>query len=54
MYHLLSCLRKKKLQLYRHFSDFKSNRGFSIAGAGYTIFPTLRRVFCVLNHKYIK
>ena len=24
---------------HRDFSDFKSNCGFSIAGAGYTIFP---------------
>ena len=30
---------KKKKTLYRHFSDFKSYCGFSIADAGYTIFP---------------
>ena len=38
---------------------FKSQHGFSIAGAGYPWcglhnFPSLRRIFCVLNHKYIK
>ena len=32
-------IRKKNLPLYRHFSDFKSHCGFSIIGAGYTIFP---------------
>ena len=31
--------KKKILPLYRHFSDFKSHCGFSVAGAGYTIFP---------------
>ena len=31
--------KKKILPLYRDFSDFKSHCGFSISGAGYTIFP---------------
>ena len=48
MYHLLSCLRKKKIPLYRHFSDFKSHCGFSIAGAGYTIFPVREGYFVFL------
>ena len=48
MYHLLSCLRKKKLPLYRHFSDFKSHCGFSIAGAGYTNFPVWEGYFVSL------
>ena len=33
--------KKKDFPLYRHFSDFKSHCGFSIAGAGYTIFPVI-------------
>ena len=46
MYHLLNCLRKKFLPLYRHFSDFKSHSGFSIAGAGYTIFQFEKGISC--------
>ena len=50
VYHLLSCLRKKKknLPLYRHFSDFKSHCGFSIAGAGYTVFQVWEGYFVSL------
>ena len=40
--------KKKKLPLYRHFSDFKSHCGFSIAGAGYTIFPVSEGYFVSL------
>ena len=40
--------RKKNLPLYRHFSDFKSHCGFSIAGAGYTIFPVCEGYFMSL------
>ena len=55
MYHLLSCLRKIFLPLYRHFSDFKSHCEFFLnRWCGLHNFPSLRRVFCVLNHKYIK
>ena len=39
IYHLFYCLRQFLL-LYRHFSDFKSQRAFSIAGAGYTLHQT--------------
>ena len=40
--------KEKKLPLYRHFSDFKSHCGFSIAGAGYTIFPVWEGYFVSL------
>ena len=40
--------KKKKIPLYRHFSDFKSHFGFSIAGAGYTIFPVIEGYFVSL------
>ena len=39
---------EKILPLYRHFSDFKSHCGFSIAGAGYTIFPVSEGYFVSL------
>ena len=38
--------KKKILPLYRHFSDFKSHCGFSIAGAGYTIFQFENGISC--------
>ena len=41
--------KKTKLPLYRHFSDFKSHCGFSIAGAGgLHNFSSLRRYFVSL------
>ena len=48
MYHLLSCLRKN---FYRYMGIsviFKSHCGFSIAGAGYTIFPVREGYFVSL------
>ena len=38
--------KKKILPLYRHFSDFKSHCGFSIAGASYTIFQFKKGISC--------
>ena len=55
MYHFYLVVKDKFLSLYRHFSDFlKVPLRVSISGAGLHIFPSLRRVFGVLNHKYIK
>ena len=50
MYHLLTRLRNKILPLYRHFSDFK----VFYRWYGLHNFHSLRRVFCVFNHIYIK
>ena len=45
--------KKKILPVCRHFGDFKSHWVF-YRWCGLHNFPILRRVFCVLNHKYIK
>ena len=45
--------KKKILPLYRHFSDLSPIAGF-LSLVRVTQFSSLRRVFRVLNHKYIK
>ena len=48
MYHLLSCLRKKNYRYIGISVIFKSHCGFSIAGAGNTIFPVWEGYFVSL------
>ena len=56
--HYISFILLFKIYFYRYIGIsviFKSQHGFSIAGAGYTLkLPFLKSVFCVLNHKYIE